>query len=222
MNRAQKAAWFTLIVLAIALGLSLAAFCVGYFVLGVPANRAAAGFGFMGIMGLLGLIPILFRKDKAKVQCDERDQMIHRTANRRRVRDLLGAVRRGGDDSVVCHRAGRDDHGQLPAVDGLRRNVRRHARAGIGHPSAVRAGQKRRPTMNRAQETSLALMILMPLGALITGSVAVLLVYTQGTHFIPLFMFTLAIVLGSLFWLLPPSCRRSTRARRSSPTSGMC
>jgi len=49
MNKAQKAAWFTLIVLATALGLSLAAFCVGYFVLGVPASRAAAGFGFMGI-----------------------------------------------------------------------------------------------------------------------------------------------------------------------------
>ncbi len=31
MNKAQKAAWFTLIVLATALGLSLAAFCIGYF-----------------------------------------------------------------------------------------------------------------------------------------------------------------------------------------------
>ncbi len=81
MNRAQKTAWFTVVVLAIALGLSLAAFCVGYFVFGVPANRAAAGFGFMGIMGLLGLIPILFRKDKRSVQYDERDVMIQRTAN---------------------------------------------------------------------------------------------------------------------------------------------
>ncbi len=80
MNKAQKIAWFTLIVLAIAVGLSLAAFCVGYFVLGVPARRAAAGFGFMGIAGLLGLIPILFRKDKTKVQCDERDMMIQRNA----------------------------------------------------------------------------------------------------------------------------------------------
>ncbi len=35
----------------------------------------------MGIMGLLGLVPILFRKDAAKVQCDERDAMIQRTAN---------------------------------------------------------------------------------------------------------------------------------------------
>jgi hypothetical protein len=81
MNRAQKTAWFTLIVLALALGLSLAAFCVGYFIVGVPARRAAAGSGFIGIMGLLGLIPVLFRNDKAKVQCDERDVMIQRRAN---------------------------------------------------------------------------------------------------------------------------------------------
>ncbi len=80
MNRAQKAAWFTLIVLAFASVLSLVAFCVAYFVLGVPAGRAAGGFGLMGIAGLLGLIPVLFRKDKAKVQCDERDLMIQRNA----------------------------------------------------------------------------------------------------------------------------------------------
>jgi len=68
--------------------------------------------------------------------------------------------------------------------------------------------------MNRAQEASLALMILMPLGALITGSVAVLLVYTQGTHLIPLFMFTLAIVLGSLFWLLPPIVQKIHKSKK--------
>ncbi len=80
MNRAQKAAWFTLVVLAFASVLSLVAFCVAYFVLGVPAGRAAGGFGLMGIAGLLGLIPVLFRKDKAKVQCDERDLMFQRNA----------------------------------------------------------------------------------------------------------------------------------------------
>jgi hypothetical protein len=80
MNRAQRIAWFTLVVLGLALGLSVATFCVGYFILGVPAERAAAGFGFMGIMGLLGLIPILFKKDKAKVLCDERDLTIQRNA----------------------------------------------------------------------------------------------------------------------------------------------
>ena len=68
--------------------------------------------------------------------------------------------------------------------------------------------------MNRAQETSLALMILMPLCALIPGSVAVLLVYTQGTRFIPLFMFTLAIVLGSLFWLLPPIVQKIHKSKK--------
>ncbi len=81
MNRAQRAAWFTLIVLAVALGLSLATFCVGYFILGQPAHRAAAGFGFMGIMGLIGLLPLLFRKTESQVQCDERDLMIQRKAN---------------------------------------------------------------------------------------------------------------------------------------------
>ena len=49
MNKAQKAAWFTWIILATALGLSLAAFRAGYFVLGVPASRAAGGFGPMGL-----------------------------------------------------------------------------------------------------------------------------------------------------------------------------
>jgi hypothetical protein len=57
-------------------------------------------------------------------------------------------------------------------------------------------------------------MILMPLCALIPGSVAVLLVYTQGTRFIPLFMFTLAIVLGSLFWLLPPIVQKIHKSKK--------
>jgi hypothetical protein len=57
-------------------------------------------------------------------------------------------------------------------------------------------------------------MILMPLGALITGSVAVLLVYTQGTHFLPLFMFTLALILGSLFWLLPAVVQKIHKSKK--------
>jgi hypothetical protein len=68
--------------------------------------------------------------------------------------------------------------------------------------------------MNKAQETSLALMIVMPLCALIPGSVAVLLVYTQGAHLIPLFMFTLAIVLGSLFWLMPALVQRIHKSKK--------
>jgi hypothetical protein len=80
MNRAQKIAWFTLVVLALALGLSVAASCAAYFIFGLSAKRAASGFAFMGIMGFLGLIPILFKKDKAGVQFDERDLTIHRNA----------------------------------------------------------------------------------------------------------------------------------------------
>jgi Ca2+/Na+ antiporter len=57
-------------------------------------------------------------------------------------------------------------------------------------------------------------MILMPLCALIPGSVAVLLVYTQGTRFIPLFMFTLAIVLGSLFWLAPAAVQKIHKSKK--------
>ena len=80
MNRAQKTAWFNLIVISLALGLSVAAFGIGYFIFGAPARRAAAGFGFMGIMGLLGLTPFLFRKDESKVRFDERDLVINRKA----------------------------------------------------------------------------------------------------------------------------------------------
>jgi len=57
-------------------------------------------------------------------------------------------------------------------------------------------------------------MILMPLGALITGSVAVLLVYTQGLYLRPLLLFTLAILLGSLFWLLPPLVQRIHKSKK--------
>jgi hypothetical protein len=80
MNRTQKIAWFNLIVVTLALGLSVIAFGILYFVFGLPANRAAGGFGLIGIMGLSGLSKILFKKDKGKVQCDERDVEINRKA----------------------------------------------------------------------------------------------------------------------------------------------
>jgi hypothetical protein len=80
MNKAQRIAWFNLIVVLLALGLSVAAFGILHFVLGLPTSRAAAGFAFIGIMGFAGLTPILFRKDRNSVQCDERDLMIHRKA----------------------------------------------------------------------------------------------------------------------------------------------
>ncbi len=68
--------------------------------------------------------------------------------------------------------------------------------------------------MNRAQETSLALMIVLPLCALIPGSVAVLLIYTQGTRLVPLFMFTLTLVLGSLFWLAPAVVQKIHKSKK--------
>jgi hypothetical protein len=81
MNRQQKIAWFNLAVLTLALVLSVTTFCIGFFILDVPARKAAAGFAFMGIMGLIGLTSFMFKKDKGKVQADERDLMILRKAN---------------------------------------------------------------------------------------------------------------------------------------------
>jgi len=80
MNRQQKIAWFTLVVVLLALGLSVIAFGIGYFIFGVSAHQATSGFAFMGVMGLLGLTPFLFQKDKNKVQADERDTAIQRKA----------------------------------------------------------------------------------------------------------------------------------------------
>lgn len=80
MNRMQKIAWFNLIVILLALGFSVIAFSIGYFIFGAPARQAAAGFGFIGIMGFSGLSPVLFRKDKSKVQFDKHDTAIQRKA----------------------------------------------------------------------------------------------------------------------------------------------
>jgi hypothetical protein len=80
MNRAQKIAWFNLVVVSLAFGLSVAAFVAGCFIFRVSTHQAASGFGFIGIMGLLGLTPFLFKKDRSKVQFDERDLAIIRKA----------------------------------------------------------------------------------------------------------------------------------------------
>ncbi|MHC4889854.1 MAG: hypothetical protein ACYTEO_10390 [Planctomycetota bacterium] len=80
MNRWQKIALFTLVMLGLALVLSLIAVSVAYFGFGLPLRRAAGGFGFIGLMGFSGLAPVLFRKDKQEVQLDERDLLIKRKA----------------------------------------------------------------------------------------------------------------------------------------------
>ena len=76
MNRTQKMAWFMLIVIVAALTLSVAAVGVLYLVLGFSIPRALGGLGFLGVAGLGGLVPLLFKKDKNKVQYDERDLLI--------------------------------------------------------------------------------------------------------------------------------------------------
>ncbi len=78
MNRAQKIAWSFIIVISSSLILSGTAITVLYLKFGMP--RALAGLGFMGISGLAGLAPLIFRKDKGAVQCDERDILINRVA----------------------------------------------------------------------------------------------------------------------------------------------
>lgn len=68
--------------------------------------------------------------------------------------------------------------------------------------------------MNKSQEMSLILMVIMPLCALIPGGVAVLLVYTEGVRLIPVFMFALAIVLGSFFWLIPAVMQKIRKPKK--------
>ena len=81
MNRAQKIAWFTLIVIVVALTLSVMAVGVLYFVFELPISRSLGGFGFIGVVGLASIEPLLFKKDKGKVQYDERDLLIQKNAS---------------------------------------------------------------------------------------------------------------------------------------------
>jgi uncharacterized membrane protein YccF (DUF307 family) len=78
MNRAQKMAWMFLVTTSLALSLSGAGVAVLYFIIGMP--KALAGLGFMGIAGLGGLAPAIFRKERGKVDFDERDAAIHAKA----------------------------------------------------------------------------------------------------------------------------------------------
>ena len=73
-------AWFTLVMQALALILSLTAVGVLYFGFGLPLRRAVAGFGFIGVMGFAGLAPLIFKKGKDDMKLDERDLLIKRKA----------------------------------------------------------------------------------------------------------------------------------------------
>jgi len=81
MNRAQKMAQFSLIVILIALTLCVIAVGVLYFVVGLPMRRALGGFAFIAVCGLTGLSPLLYKKERGKVSFDERDLLIHRKAS---------------------------------------------------------------------------------------------------------------------------------------------
>ena len=80
MNKWQKEARFTLIVIGLALALSLTAVGVLYFGFGWPLRRAAAGFAFMALMGLSRVDPSMFRIKSKKPPLDERDLLIKRKA----------------------------------------------------------------------------------------------------------------------------------------------
>ncbi len=83
MNREQKTARFSLIVILIALTLSVIAVGVLYFVVGLPIRRALGGFAFIAICGLMGLAPILYKKERGRVSFDERDLLIQKKATLR-------------------------------------------------------------------------------------------------------------------------------------------
>jgi uncharacterized membrane protein len=83
MNREQKIARFSLIMILIALTVSFTTVGLLYFVVGWPIQRAFAGFGFISIIGLSGLAPILYKKEREKVSFDERDLLIQKKASLR-------------------------------------------------------------------------------------------------------------------------------------------
>lgn len=83
MNRAQKIAWFNLVVIFIGLVLCIIAVSVLAFVAFVserPLRGALWGLGFIGIIGFTGLSPFLFRKAKGQIEFDERDQLYNMRA----------------------------------------------------------------------------------------------------------------------------------------------
>jgi hypothetical protein len=78
MNRQQKIAWLIIITITTAVLLTSISVGILYILFGFPA--AAAGLGFLGITGICGLGPVIFKKEKGIVECDERDISINRKA----------------------------------------------------------------------------------------------------------------------------------------------
>ena len=78
MNKYQKDARFTLIVLGLALGLSITAMLVLRFAVGMSWRSSMAGFAFIGFAGFSPIRPSFFKKDKRDL--DERDLLIKQRA----------------------------------------------------------------------------------------------------------------------------------------------
>lgn len=78
MNRIQKISWLLVITISLGLITSGIAILIAAYQVGFP--KAFDGLAFLGIAGFGGLGPLIFRKDKGKVTCDERDREINRKA----------------------------------------------------------------------------------------------------------------------------------------------
>jgi len=78
MNRAQKIAWLFVITISLAVVTSIATVVLLYVKFGMP--RAQAGLAFLAIAGFGGLGPLVFKKDKGPVTCDERGRLINKRA----------------------------------------------------------------------------------------------------------------------------------------------
>ena len=78
MNKYQKMARFTLIMLGLALGLSITAVLVLRFVVEMSWRASTAGFAFISIMSFSQIRPSFFKKDKRGL--DERDLLIKQKA----------------------------------------------------------------------------------------------------------------------------------------------
>ena len=83
MNRWQKIAWFNLIVIALTLAVTVGVVIVLTMIDGMP--WALYGLGFGGRIVLTLISPLLFRAKKkapGKTIFDERDEQIHRKADK--------------------------------------------------------------------------------------------------------------------------------------------
>ena len=78
MNKYQKMARFTLVMLALSLGLSITTVLVLHFAVGMSWRASTVGFGFITIMSFSRVRPSLFKKDIHGL--DERDLMIKQRA----------------------------------------------------------------------------------------------------------------------------------------------